>query len=589
MLLALTAVAYWPIRDNGFVGFDDETYITRNTVVRRGLTLPGLALAFTRSYASNWHPLTWASHMLDVELFGLDPRGHHAIGVALHLATSVALLLTLRAMSGRLGPPLLLAALFAAHPLHVESVAWAAERKDQLSALFWTLTIAAYLGYARRRGAGRYLLVMLCFSLGLMAKPMVVTLPVVLMLLDVWPLGRLGAPTPGRPSGGSSLAALALEKLPLLALSALSAIVTVRAQAAGGAVASLELFPAATRAANALLSPVRYLVKAAWPVDLAVYYPVTVTTPADPRVVTAAIILAALTVTAAALRRSRPWLIVGWLWYLVALVPVLGIVQVGEQAMADRYAYLPLVGVCMAVAWSLPGGRRVPAAAAAVLVLLAGLTQRQVAVWRDEETLFRHAVGVTGENWKATYNLALALEAAGKREEAMQLARDAIRLRPDFPKARYLLAQALDAEARTDEAVGELRAAVAGLPSDPVFRMALATTLSREGRNDEAVLELRELIRLRPGVAEAYNNLAALLAERGETREAVALLRRALAIDPSYRDAQLNLEALTGEPAAATGASRDDGVPTTHRALFGEASRSPWTRPGEPPRRPASP
>jgi tetratricopeptide (TPR) repeat protein len=569
----LTLVAYWPIRHNGFVSFDDEEYITRNTVIKRGLTLSGIGLAFTRSRSANWHPLTWVSHMVDVELFGLDPRGHHLAGVALHLAAAIALLLTLRAMTGRLGPPLLVAALFAVHPLHVESVAWAAERKDVLSALFWMLTLAAYLGYARRRGAGRYLLVLLCFALGLMAKPMLVTLPLVLLLLDLWPLGRLGGGAAGRPADRPTPAALVLEKLPLFALSALSALITFKAQA--GAVAPLVSYPAGARAANALLSPVRYLLKALWPVDLAAFYPVTIRTPADPRVVAAAVALAAGTVAALALRRSRPWLLAGWGWYLVTLLPVLGIVQVGEQAMADRYTYIPLVGVCIAAAWSLPDGAKVRAGAAAALVLLVGLTQRQVEVWHDEVTLFRHAVAVTAENWKATYNLAVALDAAGEHAEALRLARDAIRMKPDFSKARYAVARVLDAQGRTAEAIAELRAAVAALPTDPVIGMSLATMLSREGRDEEAIVQLRELIRNCPGVAEAYNNLAALLAERGERQEAVSLLRRALAIDPSYADARHNLEALTGERLPLPDRDGYGDVPTTHRALFGDV---PGTR-----------
>jgi Flp pilus assembly protein TadD len=569
-LLAL--VAFWPVTHNAFVNFDDDEYITRNAVVARGVTAEGVALAFTKSYAANWHPLTWISHMVDVELFGLDPRAHHFVGLALHGATALLLLATLRAMTGLLLPSLLVAALFAVHPLHVESVAWAAERKDVLSGLFWTLAVGAHLRYARRPGTGRYLAVLLLFALGVMAKPMVVTLPLVLLVLDYWPLGRFGV-RPGAPAGRGGGPAVLLEKLPLLALSLLAGLVAIQAQRAGGAVASLSSFPLPARAANALLSAAGYLAKTLVPSGLAVFYPFRPHALGEPAVLAAGALLAAASLAAWRLRRTRPWNLAGWLWYLVTILPVIGLIQVGEQAMADRYTYLPLVGVFVAAGWGIapvllrrsPAGRALRLATVAALLLLVALTRRQTAVWRNDETLFGHAIRVTTGNWKALYSLGLARDAAGDREGAERLYREAIRTKPDFSVARYSLAMGLDERGRSGEALAELREAARALPGDPVIRMALALMLDREGLTAEAIVNLRDLVRLRPDVAMAYNNLAVLLTRQGETGEAGALLRRALELDPGYGDARRNLEALTGErppePAPSGGAP---GLPRTH-------------------------
>ena len=346
-LVLLTLVAYWPIRHNGFVLFDDPDYITSNEVVKRGLTAGGVALAFTKCYAGNWIPLTWISHMIDVELFDLDPRGHHLTGLAIHLATALLLLLTLRLMTGRAGPSFLVAALFAVHPLHVESVAWASERKDVLSAFFWMLTTALYLRHARRPGIGRYLVVLVSLALGLMAKQMLVTLPLVLLVLDYWPLGRLQRLTAAEKPL-SRLPVLVREKVPLLALAGLAGLVTLKAQATIGLVHSLNTFPLAARVGNAILSPVRYLVNTIWPAGLSIFYPYPFLPLSDPRVLAAGGFLVAVSAVVILLRRRRPWLFAGWLWYLLTLLPVIGLIQVGDQSMADRYTYIPLVGIFIA-------------------------------------------------------------------------------------------------------------------------------------------------------------------------------------------------------------------------------------------------
>jgi tetratricopeptide (TPR) repeat protein len=409
---------------------------------------------------------------------------------------------------------------------------------------------------------------------------MVVTLPLVLLLLDFWPLGRLDLQGTGRRTASRPVV-LVLEKTPLYALAALSGLVTINAQATVGALGSLASFPFEARAANALLSTVRYLGKAIWPSGLAVFYPFETHPLGEPRVLAAAAFLAVISAAAFLLRRRHPWLLTGWCWYLVTLLPVIGLIQVGGQAMADRYTYLPLVGIFVAGSWGLVEGTRVNAAAraglvgggAVALLLLAGLTRRQTAVWHDSETLFGHAVRVTRPNAKAIYSLGLARESAGDREGAMLLYREAIRLNPDNAKARYAYALALDEEGRGGAAIDELRAAVRSAPGDTVTRMALALLLSRAGRDEEAIANLRELIARSPNVAEGYNNLAALLSRRGRLDEAAALLRRALEIDPNYVDARRNLEALSGEPRKEEAtASEPPGLPTSHRRLFGASS-----------------
>lgn len=557
VLSLLTFAAFWPLHRNGFVGADDETYITGNTVVLRGITTQGVALAFTRSHAANWHPLTWISHMLDVELFGLDPRGHHFVGLALHTASSMILFLLLSAMTGRSGPSFVVAALFAVHPLRVESVAWAAERKDVLCGLFWMLTTAAYLRYTRRPGLRRFFPAVLLFACGLMSKPMMVTLPFVLLILDWWPLGRA---VPLR----RHLPALLWEKAPLFALAALVALVTLHAQAVGGALTTFETLPFASRVANAFASLGAYLVKGVFPTHLALFYVSAVRRFADPAVLLG---MAVVLVTSAVAFRSRlsvPWLAAGWLWYLVTLLPVIGLVQVGAQSMADRYTYLPLIGVFLAAVWGCAAAvtrqprfaPAAPIAAGIALVACVLLTQRQVGFWRDGETLFAHAASITPGSWPALYNLGLARESRGDLEGAARSYRDVLQVEPGYATARFGLAIVLDRLGRSEEALVEMLGAARADPDDPVIGMQLALQLERAGRTNEAIGLLRALINRRPLTAEAYNNLAVLLARRGERGEAAALLGEALAINPDYVDARQNLEALLPSGNGVNGPSR---------------------------------
>jgi protein O-mannosyl-transferase len=401
-LALLTLAAWLPALGNGFVNLDDPYYVTAQPHVLPGITRAGLAWAATAKVASNWHPLTMLSHMLDCQLFGLDPAGHHATSLLLHLANVLLLFEVLRRMTGAAGRSAAVAALFAVHPTHVESVAWVAERKDVLSALFWILAMGAWARYARRPSSGRYLLVALLMILGLMAKPMVVTLPFALLLLDVWPLGRLHL----------GWKRLAIEKLPLLALSAASSLITLRYQQTS--LAPLDVVPWSLRAANALVSYVAYLGKLFLPRDLAVFYPIPLAIPGW-RAAGAALLLVALTALAVWRARREPWLLTGWLWFLGTLVPVIGLVQVGRQAMADRYTYIPSIGLFLAVVWSvaeLARARRAVLATAAVVVILAlaAITRVQVGYWSDSATLFRHALAATGDgNYLAHIGLGKAL------------------------------------------------------------------------------------------------------------------------------------------------------------------------------------
>jgi hypothetical protein len=432
VLALLTVLAFLPSLGNGYVLLDDPLYVTGNAKVRQGITGEGLAWALTANVANNWHPLTMLSHMVDVEVFGLAPAGHHLTSLLLHLANVLLLFEALRRMTGAVFRSALVAAVFAVHPTRVESVAWIAERKDVLSGLFWMLALLAYLYYARRPSPGRYLLAGLSMALGLAAKPMLVTLPCVLLLLDLWPLGRRG------------LGRLILEKIPLFALSAASSVVTLHYQKAS--LAPLEALPWDLRLSNAAVSYVTYLGKAFLPRDLAVFYPFPAQIPLWQALGSAALIIV-LTGLAAWRIRKSPWLLVGWLWFLGTLVPVIGLVQVGRQAMADRYTYLPFAGLFLAMVWGLAElvaqravlRRALGVVAVLAVLILTAMTRSQARHWADSVTLFRHALAVTGDNDLARIGLAKAL--AARREEEGNAVREAQprdeedggRLRPEAP------------------------------------------------------------------------------------------------------------------------------------------------------------
>jgi tetratricopeptide (TPR) repeat protein len=547
VLCLLTLAAFLPVLGNGFVDFDDPQYVFANPHVRQGLTAAGLRWALTAQVAANWHPLTLVSHMLDVQLFGLNPKGHHLSSLLLHLSNVLLLFAVLRRMTGSPLRSAAVAALFAIHPTHVEPVAWVADRKDLLCCLFWLLALAAYLRYTRAPSAGRYLLVSAAFAASIMAKAMAVSLPCVLLLLDFWPLGRWqGWRRP--PPPGPRLRRLIAEKLPLLGLAAAAGVLALHTQAeplASGSAAPLGL-----RWANALTSYPAYLGKILDPRRLTVFYPFE-TVPAA-RALAAALLLLATTALAVRAARRAPYLAVGWLWFLVTLAPVIGVLQVGWQGMADRYTYLPSIGLFIAGVWGVadlaarwqPRGRprwagwplRTAGAAAAALVLLGltAVTRRQILTWSDSFTLFSHALDVE-ESYLAHTNIAEALRGRGDQAGALAHYRAAVRLAPRSPQAYAALGNALRSWGQPAAALAPLRTALEIDPADERARVILSMALDDLGRPDLAIAELRRVAADHPDSIDAHYGLAALLQRGGHTAEAEAHRRRAETLDAARR------------------------------------------------------
>jgi hypothetical protein len=477
-IVLVTVAVFLPVARHPFSLFDDDIYITQNEAVREGLSPAGAAWAFSTFHAANWHPLTWMSHMLDVDLFGLDPAGHHLVGVAFHALNGALLFLVLRAMTGATWPCAFAALLFALHPLRVESVAWASERKDLLSTFFGLLAMAAYRRYAAAPRLPGMLAVCLLFACSLMSKSMLVTLPFLFLVLDGWPLGRFGP-------GGPGPARLLREKLPLFLLSGASSAVTLLAQSTGQAVVGIGMLTIPRRIAGALVAYAGYLAKAAWPAGLVVHYPIAADGPSPWMAAGAALLLAAVTAAAVRLRKGRPWLLAGWLWYLGTLVPVIGLVQVGVQSMADRYSYFPLCGIFLAVAFEgrawvgrAPVRERVATVAATLaLAALVAVTHRQIGYWATDVSLFRHAVDETSGNWKAHYNLGFALLAEGNNAEAERQFRATLAIWPEYSNAHLNLGTALARQNRFPEAVAQFRETLRLAPDDPKAARNLATAL----------------------------------------------------------------------------------------------------------------
>lgn len=572
-LIAVTVFSFAGVRWNSFLGWDDSLYVTRNAHVLGGITSRDVAWAFTTYTAANWHPITWLSHMLDVELFGLNSGAHHAVNVVLHVVNALLLFAVLHRMTGALGRSTFVATLFAIHPLHVESVAWLAERKDVLSTLFWMLTMAAYVAYVERPSWRRYVLVAAALALGLLSKPMLVTLPFVLLLIDFWPLAR---------HERTSWYRLAREKIPLFVLAIAASVTTFLAQQSGGAVSRLVFVPVGWRIANAAVSYLRYVGKAMWPTELAALYPFV--GPPDPMyVVLSSVALIALTIGAFMLRSRRPYLAVGWFWYVGTLVPVIGIVQVGAQSIADRYTYIPLIGLFIAAAWGITElvatspARRVVlwSLASVVTVACVILTQRQVRVWRDGVTLWQHTISVTDRNYVARTNLGYELAERGRLDEAIVQFRGALQIVPTFAPARENLGLAFSRQGKTaeairqyeivtrlqptnavvraefglalanahryDEAIRQYGVALQLQPNLPIAHLWLANVLIRQGRVPDAITHYQHALALDPSSAEAHNNLGAALASEGRLREAIIQFSEALRLNPGYIDARNNL------------------------------------------------
>ena len=560
-LALVTAALYWPVMHHDFICLDDDAYIISNSHVNKGLTWAGLGWAFQSGYAANWHPLTWISHMLDCQLFGLNPGGHHVTNLLFHVANTLLLFLWLRQLTGALWRSAIVAALFAWHPLHVESVAWAAERKDVLSAFFWMLTLIAYTRYARKSKVQGpeskvfYALSLLAFACGLMSKPMVVTLPFVLLLLDFWPLNRFSRftfhvsrsekpSTPINREQAESAARLICEKLPFFALALAGSVVTYRVQKSAGAVWSAGAVPFYSHVGNALLSYMRYLSKSFWPVDLAVLYPYHTHCPAG-LVIGAALLLALWSGLFLWRARQNPYLLVGWFWFLGTLVPTIGIVQVGSQSIADRYLYLPSIGLCILIVWGVddflnwrPHWRRIATlAGAAALAGCLVCTRIQLGYWQNNIKLLTHTVAVTTDNYSIYNAVGLVLEQSGRKDDAMMWYIRSLQIASNYPPAQYNLGMALLKRNWPDQAAEHLAIAARLVPDEPGGHYALGQALLATGRRDDAIAQFTETLRLDPDYADAHNQLALIFIKQGKTNDAITHFSKAVRLRPN--DAQM--------------------------------------------------
>ncbi len=532
---ALACAVYLPVLGFGFVNYDDNVYVTDHPRVRQGLTWDNAGWALGAYENGNWHPLTLLSHLLDVALFGLRPAGHHASSAALHAACAAALFLLLLRTTGARWQSATVAALFAVHPLNVESVAWIAERKNPLSTLFWLLALLAWSAYRVRPGWPRYLAVLVLAALAMASKPMAVTLPLTLVLLDLWPLRR------EPPGQGPLLLRYARELWPFVALSLACGLLTLDAQRAFRALQPLDRFPLGVRLANAPVGYVWYLAKMLWPSNLAVFYPHPMTTLAAGPVAVGTAILVALTVFVARTGRALPYLAMGWLWYAVTLAPVAGIVQVGSQAWADRYAYVPLMGIFIALVWGgsdlasrwrAAGAAAASVAAVSALVALSLATRAQLVPWRDSESLFRHAVRVVPDSSVAQNNLGMALVERNLVAEALDHFRKAVEFAPWDTDARSNLGNALTVLGRPAEAIPEFERARTDAPRDASILFNLAKALEAVGRSGEAEAALREAMRVDPQYARAPLYLGILLQRRRNLDESIDVLQKAVALAP---------------------------------------------------------
>jgi cytochrome c-type biogenesis protein CcmH/NrfG len=540
-LVALVFAIYAPTLRHGFLNFDDPLYVTENPIVLQGLTLAGVKYAFASVCDENWHPLTLLLHMMDCQLYGNWAGGHHLTCLLLHALGAVLLFLLLRQMTGALWKSAFVAALWAVHPLRVESVAWIAELKDVLSGVFFFLTLIAYVDYTRRRTLLRYLLVMVLLALGLMSKPMLVTLPFVLLLLDYWPLRR---------TQGMQLLVLVLEKLPLFGLSVISVMTTLWAQE--GAIGIMAPTPFSVRLAGAVVAYGAYLREMVWPFGLAILDPMPSAGFPSWQVAFFLLLLIGITTWVIRAAVTTPCLPVGWFWYLGMLVPVIGLIKVGNQAFADRYTYLPMIGLLIALVWWLGGvgmkGKqkhsRIAALAALgvlIILLLSFLSWKQISLWESDEKLWKHSISCTEESELADYELALAFVDRDRLDEALPLLKKALQIGPHNVEARYCLGTIYLKQEHLEQAVVEYREALR-YGEKKEARSNLGATLYRLGRFREAAEEFREILRRFPKDAVACNNLGVALFDMGDTPGAIAMYKEAVRLDPSYRQARANLD-----------------------------------------------
>lgn len=524
LIATVTVAVYWPVLRNDFITFDDDVYVTGNLVIRQGLTFKGLLWSFSKFHEANWFPLTWLSHMLDVELFAMNPAGHHATNLLIHTMNSALLCALLHRLTGRLGRSTVVALLFAIHPLHVESVAWVAERKDVLSTLFWLMTMWVYCSYARQPSLKRYLPVTVFFALGLMSKQMLVTLPFVLLLMDYWPLKRFAPhhpqiepPLPATNCWGkgmSTMKLLLVEKIPLFLMSAAASLVTLRAQDSGGALAHGDGSSVLLCVGNALISYVKYIRNMFWPADLALFYPFEPSAVTVLKVTGAVTVLAMVTGVTFTQSKKRPYLVFGWFWYLITLLPVIGFIRIGSQALADRYTYVPLIGLFLIIAWGgseIAGKWRNGLTAAAgvtgfIVMILASLTFTQIHYWQNSYVLYTHALAAVERNWLAHNNIGILLAQQHRNDEALFHFRESVRLNPNSGAGFRNLGNSLQMAGKNAEAIEAYIKAVSIDPKniEGHFRLGYAYLLS--GATALAYQEYSQLLRLDEALARNLLN-----------------------------------------------------------------------------------
>jgi len=568
-LAVITLVVYGQTLRSGFVNYDDDNYVYENPTVAAGLTLKGIASAFSHGEVDNWVPLTTISHMLDCQMYGLNAGGHHLTNVLLHTASVILLFLVLRQMTGALWRSAFVAAVFAVHPLHVESVAWVSERKDVLSGLFFMLTLWAYVAYVRQPASfARYLMVLFLFGLGLMSKPMLVTLPFVLLLLDYWPLKRFSNTEPVHWLKSFSIPAqLVLEKVPLLMLSIASCISTVLVQRRVSAMQSLNNLHLSTRVGNALLSYVTYIGQLFYPAKLAVLYPYPSGSLPFWKIIGACVVLVVISLGAFLWRRKRPYLLVGWLWYLGMLVPVIGLVQVGSQALADRYTYLPQIGLCLMLVWlaaDVSTGWRnrrllLNSVASIIIITLIFSARVQASYWKNSETLWIHTLSVTSNNSFANNNLGIVLIQNGQVDGAIIHFQEGLAINPNDADTHDNLGYALAQKGLVDEAIVEYQKALVNDPNNAKACYNFGNALAQKGQVDEAIVEYQKALSINSNNADFYSNLGNALVQKGQLDEAINDYQRALAVQPGFAAAQEDLALIAWVLATSPDASFRNG------------------------------
>ena len=505
LIAGLTVAVYWQVLFNEFITYDDTDYVLKNTVVRQGLSIKGFVWAFSSFHSANWHPLTWLSHMLDVELFGINPMGHHATSLLLHTVNALLLCLLLHRLTGFIGRSMFVALLFAIHPLHVESVVWVAERKDVLSTLFLFLTMEAYIRYVRSPSIYRYFIVTVLFALGLMAKQMLVTLPLILLLMDYWPMNRFDSFSKGKQLDWYSVKFSLLEKIPLFAIATVASYISICAQSSAGAILHASVGTPLLFAGNAFISYMRYILTMFWPIDLAIFYPFEATSVSILKVTVSIVLLIAMTIIVVTQRKKRPYLLFGWFWFLITLLPVIGFLKVGAQAIADRYTYIPLTGLFLIVAWGgdelastwRKGGLALLRSGAVIAtIILSILTFIQVGYWRNSFQLFTHALAAVERNWLAHNNIGIVLAQHSRSEEAIFHFRESVKINPNGVVGLKNLGNAFQAIGKHSEAIEALREAVRISPNDGEGHYRLGIAYLLHGDSGPAYKEYQLLTRL---------------------------------------------------------------------------------------------